>query len=176
MLKSLLGLAVSALLMAGTAPAQAALAQTAGAADLTPSDSGAYVTLAGAFHLYELRSAEEASERSRDARVRGFAEAAAADYQARIDRLLGTAQAVGLDGLDPAMLPMHWEMLRDLEDSSRSRFDRRYLEQQVRAHELALALHRHYAAGGDSAELREVAAEAAELAERHLEELRALGG
>ena len=175
MLKSLLALAASALLMTGTAPVEAALAQTAGAADLTPSDRGAYVTLAGAFHLYELRSAEKAAERSRDARVRSFAEAAAADYQARVDRLLGAARASGLDGLDPAMLPMHWEMLRELEDSSRSRFDRRYIEQQVRAHELALALHSHYAAGGDSAELREVAAEAAELAQRHLDEVRALG-
>jgi putative membrane protein len=79
-----------------------------------------------------------------------------------------------MDAPEPAMMPMHWEMLRQLERASGSRFDRLFLRQQLRVNQMALALHQNYAANGDHASLREVATASIPVVERHLERLRSL--
>ena len=72
------------------------------------------------------------------------------------------------------MMPMHWDMMRGLRRTSNSHFDRLFLRQQLRVHEMMLALHRNYAANGDAPALREMAAAAVPTIERHLAELRPL--
>ena len=121
MRKAILALAAVAAMAVGNPLAESVAAQTAGAADLTPDERGAYVTLAGAFYLHESRAAEIALERSRSEQVRAFAQAAAAEYEERVRNLMEAARAAGIEDLPPAMMPMHWNMLRELEDSSRSR-------------------------------------------------------
>jgi putative membrane protein len=53
-------------------------------------------------------------------------------------------------------------------------FDRVYLQQQVPAHEQALALHSAYAAQGDTPQLRVAATGAVPIVRQHLEQARAL--
>lgn len=70
--------------------------------------------------------------------------------------------------------PAQRTMLRQFERARDRDFDRLYLSQQVPAHQQALALHRTYARSGDGRALREVAASAVPIIQRHLTEARAL--
>ena len=169
-----LAIGVSIGLLAGSVSPSAAAAQTPGAADLTPDGRGAYVSMAGGSDLYMIRAGRLASERARRPEVREFAGNLIVDYQRTTDRLLDGARALGMDALPPAMMPMYWDMLRKLERASNSRFDALFLRQQMRAHELALALHRNYSLNGDAPSLRGVAAEAISVIERHLSRARQL--
>ena len=153
----------------------AAAAQSPSGQDLTPEGRGAYVAVAGATDLFAIRSAEIAIEKARRPEVRVFAQRMLSEHRSAMEQLGEAARSVGLaEMLPPGMLPMHWDMLRDLEDASSSRFDDRYVDQQVRVHEIAVELHRNYAQNGDSPALREIAETAAARASRHLAEVRAL--
>ena len=151
------------------------LAAPALAQDLTPEGRGAYVAMAGAVDLYTVRSAEIALEKARRPEVRQFAQQMLDDHRQSTEELSEIARAVGLDGqLPPAMLPIHWEMLRDLEDASSSRFDGRYMDQQVDAHEMALELHQHFAQAGNGERLKAYAASVLPTVTQHLAEARRL--
>ena len=160
---------------AGNGLANRAAGDHPGDPDLTPEGRGAYVAVAGAFDLYEIRSAEIARQRTRNAQVRDFAERGTPDHRRITEQVLSAARGLGMDALPPAMMPMHWEMLRQLERVSASGFDELYARQQVRAHEMALELHRNYARNGDVPSLRSVAATAAPVIEQHLARARQLG-
>jgi putative membrane protein len=71
-------------------------------------------------------------------------------------------------------------MLKQLREAGHTRMERVYVDQQVMAHEEALALHQGYAAQGDNPGLRSAASTAVPIVQRHLEEIRriqtAMGG
>jgi putative membrane protein len=167
-----LTLVAAAAAIGASAPAGAQ--ESAGAADLTPTGRGAYVSIAGAVDTYAIRAGDLAVENARDPQIEALGRSFAADHRGHSDRTLAAARTLGMDAPEPAMLPMHWDMLRRLERASESRFDRVFLRQQLRAHEMALALHRNYATNGDAPVLREVAASVLPQVERHLAQLRAL--
>ena len=155
-------------------PATAASQSTSGQ-DLTPEGRGAYIAVAGATDLFTVRSAEMAVEKARRPEVRDFAQTMLTDHRTAMEELGEAARSVGLEELmPPGMLPMHWDMLRDLEDASGSRFDEAYLDQQIEAHEIAVELHRNFAANGDNEQLKAHAAASLPMATRHLEEARRL--
>jgi putative membrane protein len=157
------------------AAALAACAAPAAAQDLTPEGRGAYAALTGANEAYQLRAAELALEKAGRPEVRAYAETMLAEHRERLARFEATARAAGLkEQLPPAMLPRHWEMLRRLEQRSGGRFERTYVEQQVESHELAVALHRNFAANGTGPRLLDFARAAAPVAERHLDAARRL--
>jgi putative membrane protein len=58
--------------------------------------------------------------------------------------------------------------MQELQQAPADGFDRVYMRQQVAAHEMALALHRNYAARGDTAALRTVAGAAVPVVQQHL--------
>ncbi|HYZ48268.1 MAG TPA: DUF4142 domain-containing protein, partial [Sphingomonas sp.] len=76
--------------------------------------------------------------------------------------------------------PKHAEMLRALRSASAADRERFYVDQQVVAHQEALALHQGYAAQGPNPGLRSVAEGAVPIIQRHLDEIRriqtAMGG
>ena len=161
---------------AGFAAAFAAFAAPAGGQDLTPEGRGAYAALAGANEAYQLRAAEIALEKARTPALRSHAETMLAEHRDRLARFEETARAAGLEEqLPPAMLPRHWAMLRRLEQRSGSRFERTYVAQQVESHEIAVELHRNFAANGTGPRLIEFARAAAPIAARHLDAARRLG-
>ncbi len=148
--------------------------ETAGTGDLTPSTRGAYVSIAGAMDAYEMRAGELAAEKSPRVEIKALGRRLAAQHRADSDRTRAAARSLGMDAPEPAMMPMHWDMMRRLERASASRFDRLFLRQQLRVHEMAIALHRNYAAQGDAPPLREVAASVLPGIEQHLAQIRAL--
>ena len=75
----------------------------------------------------------------------------------------------------PTLMPMQREMMDALQAAPAAGFDQLYLSQQVPAHEMALALHRNYAAQGDAPALRIAASAAVPIMQQHLDRARSLG-
>lgn len=168
------GVLAAAALGLATMPAAADSQSTSGQ-DLTPEGRGAYVAVAGAADQFAIRSAEIALEKAARPEVRDFAETMLSEHRVALEQLGEAARSVGLaELLPPGMLPMHWDMLRDLEDATGSRFDEIYVDQQVEAHEIAVELHRNFAANGENAQLKETASATLPMATRHLEQAQQL--
>jgi putative membrane protein len=145
-----------------------------GAQDLTPEGRGAYLAVAGANNLYMVKAAEIAREKARRPEVRQFAEAVLAEHNRNIEQLLEAARTGGLETFPPAMMPMHWDMLRRLERTSGARFDGLYVDQQIQALEAALELHRNFFSNGNGTQLKAFAQAAWPKASEQLEQARQL--
>lgn len=165
--------AAAAIAALAALPAAAAERSPSGQ-DLTPDGQGAYAELAGATDLFAIRSAELALDKAEDPAVRAFAEAMARDHRTSMDALQDAMTASGLELVEPAMLPMHWEMLRRLERSRGTRFDRIYIDQLVETHEQAEALHDNFRQRGDSPPLQAHAEAMLPTAATHLQRARTL--
>lgn len=133
-------------------------AQSSSGQDLTPETRGAYLAVAGANNLFMVKAAEIAREKARRPEVRQFAETMLAEQQENNEQLLAAArEAGGLEVYPPAMMPMHWDMLRRLERASDSRFDRLYVDQQIEALEVAIELHRNFYTNGRGERMKAIA-------------------
>lgn len=169
---SLLAAAASAALaIGGCAPMNGAAAPM-GMSDMTPETAMPYVMMAGASDLYEIQSSQIALQRATRPEVRQYAQMLIQHHQMTTQQLMGAARASGLNPPPPRLMPMQMRMLDDLRRASRASFDRVYVMQQVPAHEMALALHRTYASGGDRQPLRTVAANAVPIVTQHLDQAR----
>jgi putative membrane protein len=124
---------------------------------------------ASSIDLFELRSAELALTRAQNPRHRDFA-------RMMITAHTGTSAQLSMAGrrlnLLPSatLLPVHQAMIDEL--STTASFDATYRRQQVAVHQAALKLHGDFAARGESATLRPVAANAARVVRRHLDTMR----
>jgi putative membrane protein len=145
--------------------------------DTTPVARDAYVGMAAASDLFEIQSAQLAQQRAQSAAVRDFAQMMVADHTDTTRQLTAAAQSVGIGPLAPALLPMQARMMDQLRAAgSGAAFERIYLDQQVQAHQMALALHSNYAQNGDTPQLRTVASAAVPIVQAHLDRVRQLAG
>lgn len=144
------------------------------AADMTPEDRAGYVMMAGASDLYEIRSSQLARTRARSAAVRQFADMMISHHSGTTNQLMAAVRASGMNPPAPMLMPMQAQMMAQLQQSSAGNFDRVYMSQQVRAHEMALALHSNYARSGDTAALRVTAGAAVPIVSQHLQRARQL--
>ena len=140
--------------------------------DPTPEAAHAYVALASSGDAYEIESGRLALQRSADPRHRSFAQMMVGDHGTTTVQLNAAATAAGLGPWPGGMLPVHQAMMRELAASAN--FDATYHQQQIRAHEMALALHSNYSARGDRAELRTYASMTAPVVQRHLDQMRGM--
>lgn len=140
-----------------------------------PSTAVGFATRAAVSDLFEIQSSRLALERSRDEKVRNFAQMMIEHHTQTSNEL---KSAVG--GLQqPIVVPTeldteHQQMINSLRTASTESFDATYKNQQVQAHERALELMRGYAANGDTETLRAFAARTQPLIERHLNEARSM--
>ena len=175
MRKFLIAAMASAALAAGCAPMDADTAMTAPAGTaITPEERGAYVALAGSSDLYEIQSGQMAQQRSQREELRQFGAVLVDHHSQTTQQLLAAARASGMNPPAPSLLPMHQQMLQQLQQAQGAQFDELFASQQVRAHEIALALHRNYAANGDAQPLRATAGVAMPLIQQHLARARQL--
>jgi putative membrane protein len=143
-------------------------------ADATPRAAMPFVAMAGASDLYEIESSRLALQEARGKDVRDFAQMMIDHHQMTTQKVTAAARSAGLNPSPPALMPMQAQMLDQLRSAAAGDFDRTYLGQQRTAHEKALALHKNYAANGDTAALRSVANEAVPIVSRHLDRVRML--
>jgi putative membrane protein len=143
-------------------------------AEATPTTALPFVAAAGASDLYEIESSRLAMQKARGKEVRDFAQMMIDHHRMTTQKVTAAAKTAGLNPPPPALMPMQTQMLDQLRAASAGDFDRIYLGQQRDAHEKALALHKNYAANGDTPALRTVAKEAVPIVSQHLDRVRSL--
>ena len=167
----LAGLSVAAVAgcSTGEAPRSPAVQPTRPPVVIRPLFAADYMAAASSIDLYEIRSAELAMTRAVDPKHRDYARTMIADHQGTSAQLSMAGRRLNL--LPRAtLLPAHQAMIDEL--SASADFDATYHRQQMAVHEAALKLHSNFAARGESATLRPVAANAAQIVRRHLEAMR----
>ena len=138
-----------------------------------------FVAMAASSDTYEMESSKLALQHASNPDVRAFAQMMTTDHANTSAAVMAAAKqaSVGLPGGPNAK---HTAMLKQLREAGHANMERVYVDQQVMAHEEALALHQAYAAQGDNPGLKVAAASAVPIVERHLAEIRriqaAMGG
>jgi len=167
--------AAAALALAGCQSMAGESAMPMAAGDMTPTQASPYVMMAVASDLYEIQSSRLALQRSQRADVRQFAQMMIDHHSRTTQQLWAAAQASGIVRTHEWMLPPpKQQMIAALQQRSGAGFDSLYLQQQVQAHGMALALHRSYAQSGDRAPLRQFAATAVPVVAQHLQRARTM--
>lgn len=163
--------------------AAALLTATAAAAQPSPSNppppaprptnaAMPFMMLAGESDVFEITSSQIALQKSRDPQVRRFAAMLVEHHTETTNTLLARAKAAGLTPPPAVLGPQKRRMIDELNAAPAARFDQVYLQQQVPAHEEALALMTNYARSGDTPQLRTAAQAAVPIVTQHLEEAR----
>lgn len=140
-----------------------------GAANVTSATQ--FVKKAAASDMYEMESSAIALRKARSANVRAFAEMMVRDHRQTTQSVAAAAQKAGVQAGSPMLEAPQRQMIAQLEAAPAASFDRLYVAQQLKAHNMALALHEGYAATGDNAALRTVATSAIPIVRGHLAQL-----
>ena len=133
-----------------------------------------FVAAAAQSDHFEILEGRTVLAQSHDARVRAFAQEMVKAHNRTSDALQSAAKKAGMGGLPSGINGDQAKMLTALQSQKGPEFDRTYLKQQSIAHDEALVLQRAYAAQGDNADLRQAAASAVPIIQRHLEMARRL--
>ena len=146
----------------------------AGATLPTPPQSAAtqqaqaYLFHAGAGDVFEITSSMILLNKSSNPDVRSFA-SLLIDHHSRTTNLaLANAKSAGVMPPPPELTPMQKSMIGQLHAATPAAIDRLYLQQQVPAHQQALALQSGYARSGDTPALRQTAQGAVPIIQSHL--------
>lgn len=139
-----------------------------------PRDVAAYVAKAGASDLYEIQSSQLAEQKAGSDAVRKFAQMMIEHHSMTTQQVMAAAKSAGLNPPPPSLEPKQRAMIEQLGRLDGAAFDAAYLRQQRRAHDEALALHSGYARDGDNPALRDTAAKAVPIIQRHIEQLRSM--
>jgi putative membrane protein len=161
----------AAAMLAVGAPAAAELPMPPMAA--APQQATAYLFYGGAGDVYEVTSSIMAVQHAMSPDVRAFATMMIADHAQTTNATLAAAKAAGVPAPPPVLSPAQMGMITQL-GSAGANFDRVWLQQQMMAHQQALALQRGYAANGDTPALRQAAAAAVPVIEGHLARVKQL--
>ncbi|HEV7343594.1 MAG: DUF4142 domain-containing protein [Sphingopyxis sp.] len=149
------------------APEPAPAAATPAAAVSTAE----YVAKAGAGDLWEIESSKVLLVKSKDAKVRAFAEMMIDHHGKSTAKVKAAAASAGVEAPAPKLAPDQQKMLADIQAADTAGIDKIYLDHQKTAHAAALALHQGYAASGDAVALKQAAAEIVPVVEAHRAEL-----
>lgn len=157
MLKTVAFAAAAALLFAGAANAQNMAA------------THDFLAKAGASDKYEVEAARIAETRGRSPAVKRFARMMVKDHTASTRTLTAAASAdMGHPIAAATTTPEQDAMLAELRHAGPRTFDRTYMDQQNKAHEMALDLMKGYAATGDYPKTKMAAQDISKTVEQHL--------
>jgi len=168
-MKALLTAAAVALLVSGCAtmaPGDMGMARSSTA---MPLNAMGYMQMAHSGDMFEVESSRMALQMSRDPAIRSFAQMMINDHTGMMNEMMRMTNSMNMNMAAMPMAPHHAAMLQRLRTASASNFNMMYKREQVMAHQEAHMLHRTYAARGDNAALRAMAARAAPVVARHLQ-------
>ena len=166
-----------ALATAGPALAQDPTATTGqmtasdvGIAPLTGVAATDYVKMAADSDMYEIKSSKLALSRSKRDDVKGFARDMIADHTQTTKALLAALKNPDRTIAKPGtkLSAENESNIALLKKAPKDQFDTLYLQQQTQAHQKAWALHKGYATDGTDPALKQVAATAVPVIERHI--------
>ncbi|MFD1612131.1 DUF4142 domain-containing protein [Sphingomonas tabacisoli] len=166
-MKTLIGIAFLA------AVSTPALAQTVPPAPTVTERTAtpAYASMAMSGDNYEIESSKLVLGNAVNPDVRAFADMMITDHGRMQSDMLAAAKAASIGNPGGTRAP-EAAMMKELRATPKARMERFYVDQQVIAHERALALHQGYAAQGDNPGMRAVAAAAIPVVQHHLDEIR----
>ena len=164
----------------------ALLAATSASAQVSPSNppppppapttaAMPFMMLAGESDVFEITSSQIAAMKSQNPDIKRFASMLIDHHTKTTNGLLMQAKAAGLTP-PPAVLGPQKRAMIDQLLAAGPNLDQVYMQQQVPAHEQALALHTTYSQSGDTPQLRAAAATAVPFVTQHLAEARRMAG
>lgn len=124
--------------------------------------------------VWEIQSGQLALRVSSDPAVRSFAQMLITDHMMLNNQMAAAARSAGLPPPPPVMLPTRQYKLKQLRDTPPAGFDWTFREMQIAAHEQTIYLFRNYASFGDTPALRNAAAQAIPVLEKHRAALQAM--
>jgi putative membrane protein len=141
------------------------------------SSANAFVEKAALSDRYEIEAARVALRRTKSPDLVQLAKTMVADHTASTHNLqaaLEMQETRGVMGPPAELDARHRTMIEHLEAAPDDQFDSTYIDQQVLAHEEALALLVHFRDQGDNPQLRSCAGAFAPVVYRHLQHCKAL--
>lgn len=140
-----------------------------------PVTTTLYVDQAAVGDLYEIEASNIALKRSKNPKVREFAQMMIDHHSKTLSDLQKFVADNPVNRAVPQNVdPRRRAMLTNLEKAGDTEFDEQYLGQQAHAHDEAYNLHRSFANGGDYPELGVIAGQVAELVQQHQKTLASL--
>ena len=158
-------MAAAAAALTAVAPAAAELPVPPMAAATSQAD--AYLFHGAAGDVYEVTSSMMAVHNAANPDVRAFATMLIAGHTGLTNTALATARGAGVAAPPPILSPMQMGLISQLVAAGPN-FDRVYLQQQLTAHQQALAMQSGYVSGGDVPALRQAAAGAVPIVQGHI--------
>lgn len=162
-----------------TPPAETAAVDAAAPADMTepagtpatPVDAAGYIAKAGAGDMWEIESSKALLAKSANADVKAFAQMMVDNHGKSTAKVKAAAAEAKIEVGAPKLDADQQKMLDEIKAADAASIDAVYLAHQKAAHDAALALHKDYAASGDTASLKKAAGEIAPVVEAHRAEL-----
>jgi putative membrane protein len=146
-------------------------AQESGTVDPSKLTAEQFVSMAASSDMFEIQSSEEAQQKAQKQEVKDFAQHMIKDHTASSQKLKAAAQQAGYTP-PTSMAARQAAQLTEL--TTGSDFDSKYAQQQLKAHQDAVAMFEAYSANGDNEPLKSFAAETLPTLREHLEEAQAL--
>ena len=134
-----------------------------------------YARMAGSSDTYEKESSPTVLANATNPDVRRFAEMMIADHTTTTAALMNGIKDATISAA-PRLMNKHTQMMKKLRNAPEAKRQTVYMDQQIMAHEEAVALHRMYAMHGDQPTLRAAAQAAVPIVETHLAEARRIRG
>lgn len=133
-----------------------------------------FVKQAGSSDLYEKTSSQMVMKDAKNPKVKQFAQMMVSDHNKSTADIMAAAKTDGLKPGKPKLLPEHAQLISQLKAAKPADREKVYVQQQVTAHEQALALHQTYSQGGDKPNLKAASAKVVPVVQQHLTEVRAM--
>ena len=134
-----------------------------------------YLAQAASSDQFEIQSGQLALQASQNPAVQNFANMIIRDHTQSTQMLTAAGAAARVPPPPPGMLPAQQAMLDQLRQAGTGyNFDALFKQEQIQAHQAALALHQGYASGGDVPALRTVAGQIVPVVQGHLAQAQAL--
>lgn len=137
-------------------------------AEMTTTTKG-FVQEAAISDMYEVEAGKIAQDRGKSAAVRDFGAQMVKAHTATTDKLKATLASTHPDITPPATVDNRRQgLLDDLRGAKDEDFDKRYISQQIDAHNEALILMKGYAKDGDTPAIKTLAGKTAPVVQKHL--------
>ena len=145
----------------------------AAAPGAVPATGQEYATMAAASDMFEIQSSRLAQQKAQNPQVKSFAQMLITDHEkSTADLKTAAQQAQPAITITPKLDAEQQANMQALQGASGAEFDRLYMQQQVPAHEKALAMAQGFAQTGDVASLKQHAQTVSGPVQRHLEQAR----
>lgn len=144
---------------------QAAVQQQA----LTAQNFVIYATNAD---LFQTEASKIAVQRAQSSEVKVYAQQMASQHANATTKLNVAARQAGVTPVTPVLTTHMQQTLAELQNTSTTAFDERYITLLQQAQERELRLHNAYARSGDNATLRAASSDTAKMVAEHLTEAR----